>query len=102
MELTSLIIYGLAIWRVSSLFVNEQGPYNIFHNIRNWIGVTYDGREIVKFWPQLFSCVWCMSIWMSIIWMVARHFFPLYVYWGSIPLALSAVAILVEKMVRIL
>jgi hypothetical protein len=62
-----LFLYGLAVWRISSLLVHEDGPYAIFRRIRE----ASKGFEV--FW-QLFQCVWCTSVWIGggvlILWFI--------------------------------
>lgn len=58
----------LAVWRVSSLLVNELGPYDIFAKLRALLGVTYDEYTNCKAQglAALFCCIWCCSIWVSL------------------------------------
>ena len=98
--MNTTIILTLATWRISSLLVNEMGPYDIFETLRYRLGVRYDERsvrygnnEIAK----LFVCVWCLSVWVGSAWATL---------WGinenmakilALPFALSAGAVVVEK-----
>lgn len=45
------LIFGLAVLRISLLFTRDTGPYGIFEKLR--------GRS------ELFSCVYCISVWIS-------------------------------------
>lgn len=95
------VIFGLATWRLSSLLVNEAGPFNVFVDLREMIGITHDdeGNPIMYpkgFLPELFKCVWCMSVWVGIFATLLLPFFALI----AIPLALSAVAIIVDAFVN--
>jgi len=119
----TLIVLGLAAWRLSSLLVDEEGPFLIFLRLRLLIGVgyvvneqvvekedtidlakngdlnnyhTYFKNELAK----LLSCVWCTSVWVA-FGMIAAH--KLLSGWPAeafelsvIILAVSAVAILLE------
>lgn len=58
-----LIANGLATWRISSLILYETGPFRIFLRIRTWIGVYKPGE--VKGLRELFSCMWCLSVWVA-------------------------------------
>lgn len=109
MDIANVLIYGLAVWRISSLLVNEEGPWGIFSRYRKWLeiehifpGAVASGYLQVpdRFFPQIFSCVWCMSIWMAIAVSVCRYFFSAPTFYVCLTLALSAVAILVERVAR--
>lgn len=96
MTAMQFIIYGLAVWRVSSLLVHEQGPFNVFTKIRELAGIQHDtdGKVWIipsNFFAQVLSCVWCVSLWVSFV----------FIFEGiSTVLALSAMAILIERAVR--
>lgn len=59
------ILIGLATWRIASLLVNEDGPFNVFLQFRHLLGLDKIG-EIKGFLPTLFGCVWCISIWTAV------------------------------------
>lgn len=63
------ILAIFALWRLSNLLVNERGLFAIFERIRNALGrVDYDEYSNPVYpneLSHLFSCVWCMSIWVS-------------------------------------
>lgn len=105
MEAISFLIYGLAVWRISSLLVNENGPFNIFRWVRSKAGVMYDlDWNLIgvqhKFFAELLSCVWCCSLYVAIGILIGRFYFSQITYYVCMGLALSALAILFEKWVR--
>lgn len=57
-----MIAIGLAGWRIASLLVQEAGPWHVFEWLRHRVGIREVG-EPEGFFPELLSCVWCMSIW---------------------------------------
>lgn len=57
------VLLSLATWRLSSLITHEDGPFSMFEWIRRKAGVVH-GRELTGL-ATLFSCVWCMSIWIG-------------------------------------
>jgi hypothetical protein len=65
MNLAGVVLLGLATWRISSLLVNEDGPFYMFHRLRQWMGV-YEAGEMRQT-ALLFSCVWCMSVWVALV-----------------------------------
>ena len=60
-----LLLVGLSTWRVSSLLIREDGPWSIFNRLRAWAGV-YRPGEVTPL-AELFSCVWCVSVWVACI-----------------------------------
>lgn len=57
------IIITMAIWRITSLFVNEVGPFKMFERIRTFLNTR------LKF-TRLFintDCMWCLSVYISFI-----------------------------------
>jgi hypothetical protein len=76
----------LATWRISSLLVNEDGPFEIFDTIR----VVFDRLKV-------FQCLWCTSVWIGTIVTVGYFFNPTLTTWILLPFTISAGAILVDK-----
>jgi hypothetical protein len=104
--MTSLIflILALATWRVSSLLTQEPGPFHIFEKMRKQLGIVHDdsGRPIMipgKFLPELFSCVWCLSIYVGFWWFLMWSLWPPFL-WVAIVFALSGAAVIFDKFVR--
>lgn len=102
MELTSLLIFGLATWRISSLLVNEAGPGNVFLKLRNLFGFSHDkskNKAIIPdgFFGELFSCIWCCSLWVGLGWTGIYSFFPILALVLAAPFAFSTVAVLVQN-----
>jgi hypothetical protein len=98
MNLPTLLILGLATWRISSMIVQEAGPFHIFTKLREKTGIIHDPDEEIlqipdRFFAGIFSCVWCCSIYLGIFWTVAWLLWPGMVYL-ALPFALSALAIL--------
>lgn len=82
-----LLVAGLATWRISSLLLYEAGPLDVFLRVRSLAA-----RR--SFTAQLFSCMYCLSLWVAVPCAVAA----LTDYWvAMLPLALSAMAIMVNR-----
>ncbi len=98
------VILALATWRLSSLLVNESGPWALFAHLRYLAGVRYNGETLhVEATNQLagaFACIWCMSVWVGLFWWLVWTQWPALTWWGAFPLALSAGAILADRLVR--
>lgn len=65
-----LVLLSLASWRLTSLIVQEDGPFDIFIKIRLWLGVAYDqnsqpyGKNVIA---RGILCMWCASVWVSFV-----------------------------------
>lgn len=92
----------LATWRISSLFVSEAGPWNILAKFRHWVGIREDERGQsygLNVLAGALSCIWCFSVWAG-LGLAALHWLsPMLAFWLSLPLALSAAAIIIGKMI---
>jgi uncharacterized protein DUF1360 len=88
--LLHLTILALATWRISSLLVNEDGPYQMLAEFRS---------RVIKY-TRLLECVWCVSLWIAGFMTIAYYFVPLYAIWIMLPFALSAGAILIDRIVN--
>ena len=91
-------LVSLAVWRVSSLFAREEGPFDLFLRIRLLAGVKFDksSEEIGTNWlSKGILCVWCNSIWFSVIgaFLLTQNA----LWWLITLLALSTVATIVDK-----
>ena len=102
MNALHLIILALATWRLSSFLTAEEGPYNILSKLRAKVGVRYSGEIVVAHGElaKLFSCTWCLSVWIGAIASVAYYYLREPIVWIALPLALSAAAIIVGKFVE--
>ena len=96
------LILALATWRLSSLLVNEDGPWDLLAKLRKLIGIYYDersepqGKNVVA---QAMICVWCISVWVGLFMTVMYSLAPFTVVL-MLPFALSTVAIIIEEFVN--
>lgn len=105
MDWFTVLLFGIATWRISSLIVHEAGPWSVFRKLRERAGIVHDeqGEPIVipdGFFPGLLSCVWCSSIWVAAGLMLAWLLLPMFIGLFAAVMVFSAVAILMEKVVR--
>ena len=89
-----IVIVGLAAWRVSSLIVHEDGPWDVYERLRERLGANRDDDRGTM--QRALSCVWCVSVWCVP---------PLYVVHGAAPLvtamlAAMAVAVVADSTIR--
>ncbi len=78
----------LATWRITHLFVSEDGPGDLIVRIRRRLGRSFLGR--------LMDCFQCLSIWVAapVACFVTRSFPEAVMVW----LALSGAACLLERL----
>ena len=90
-----LILFSLAVWRLSSLLVHEDGPFAIFRRFREEL----ERRGSELFWALL-QCVWCTSVWVGtgliLFWMVA----PTVARPFAIVMSASAVSIIIQTWIE--
>lgn len=90
-------LVSLAVWRASSLFAREEGPFDLLLHLRILLGTKFDvnSEEIGTGWiSKGILCVWCNSIWFGVLGalLLAQNFVQYLVFL----LALSAVAIIID------
>jgi len=96
-----ILLFGLATWRISSLLAAEAGPFDIFDKLRRLVGVTYDEAGVLCCKNVLatgVTCLWCNSVWVGAGLALLAWLWP-EAYWLALPLALSAITILVQEAV---
>ena len=99
------LILSFATWRLSSLLAtpDDDGPWEMFLRFRRFAGVEYDENTGYYFGTNEFSkgliCVWCVSFWIGLGLGLLYYFFGDWIVWFSLPFALSAAAIIVERIV---
>lgn len=85
------LVVGLSAWRLAALLVLEEGPFDVFERLRNFI---IKPGPIEGFFPKVFSCVWCMSVWTALISYALLLVEPIIV----ILLAAAAIAVIVQRL----
>jgi hypothetical protein len=92
------VITAIAVWRISSLFARERGPFNLFGRIRKQIYIRTVYNSLVgKLFITLNDgvvCVWCNSVWFASVFAIplSGNIFE----WFINTLALSGLAIIIE------
>jgi len=80
-----------------------MGPGNVLEKLRYWVGVRYGddfSRYGVNIIAEAFTCMWCLSVWVSMVIAMCFYLFPAATGWLAMPLALSAAAIIVDRIVN--
>lgn len=81
------ILSALAVWRLTHLLAEEDGPWDLIVRLRTKLGAGILGR--------LMDCFFCLSLWLSLpiaIWL-SNGWIGLLLHWQ----ALSGAACLLEK-----
>ena len=103
MSVTNFLILILAVWRISSLLVNEDGPFDVLGHMRHRLGVRFDeysqpyGENELA---QALTCTWCTSIWVGFVIAALYAAAPTAVLICSLPFALSAGAIVADGVIH--
>ena len=58
MNIYSLGIAVLAVWRITHLFAEEDGPFQLVARLRKKLGA--------GFWGSLMDCFNCLSLWVAL------------------------------------
>jgi len=110
-----IAILVLAVWRLSSLLADEDGPFDFLEKLRTWFWIRErdgerlvappptDGRSIIarlyittkKTLADGMLCRWCSSVWFGIIFTGIYFIWP-GVTWIAFPFALSTLSIMVD------
>lgn len=101
MTFTELLIYGAATWRIASIITQECGPFHIFINLREKVGIIHDEECVPIAWPdtffgELLSCVWCSSIWVALFWGIMIFLSPALSLKIATIFAFSTVAVMIN------
>lgn len=103
-SVVSLLILVLACWRLTSLLVRESGPFKMFTRFRHLVGVrTVEGSSTsygMNIIAETLSCDWCCSVWIGTALTIAYAIEPSLTVMASLPFALSAGAIIVERILN--
>lgn len=61
-DLWPFLLTGLAIYRVSGMLVDEDGPFHLFFRWRQ-----FAWKNLPSWVGQGFSCFYCLSFWASLL-----------------------------------
>ena len=95
-----LVFLGIVCWRLTSLLVREDGPFDIFAKLRKFAGVSYDdysrpvGNNV---FAKGLICVWCTSVWIGLALAWASEYSVNILTYIGVTLVLSALAILLDE-----
>jgi hypothetical protein len=87
MDPVRLLVSGLAVWRITHLLAEEDGPWDVVVSLRQRIQSAWLGRML--------DCFYCLSVWVTIpfaVW-TANGWLESVILWPAI----SGAAILLER-----
>lgn len=102
------LLYALATWRIANMLVAEDGPSHVFYRLRYRLGVRCIDSKCYeryadppdRFLPSLFLCIWCMSVWIAGMWLLAAAVWRKGTDFLATLSALSAVACLLDGVMQ--
>ena len=94
LDLMTFVLLALAVYRLSHMVTNEEGPFELFATLRDALGgnqqATWVGRGIV--------CFLCVSFWVGLLGAVALWFWQVVaVQFVVYALALSGATLAFKK-----
>jgi len=103
MTLAQVLVFGLATWRIASLLADEEGVFNFFEKIRQWIGIVYESDQVHRYGKNELAknvlCTWCNSLFIGGFWMILYLWVGKWALYAAAPFAFSTISIWVEKRV---
>lgn len=91
----SFLIISFAVWRLSSLLYDEDGPWLIFKQMRKWIKSHEHKGSLIS---DALKCFWCLSIWVALPFATYESEGRIYAFF-TYTLAYSALAIVIDKVI---
>lgn len=125
MTLTTFLIVALAVFRLTILISQDDGPFDLCWRLRDYVKNEWpaqpvtiiDGYNYWGFRPSLrvrastssaygemdswqfrgLTCPYCVSFWIGIVVALAWYILPVLTVLVCVPLALSGVTVVIEK-----
>lgn len=98
MDSVTVIVGVLATYRLTRFLLYDAGPLRLAERLRDRAGVgRYDENGKQRALADLFSCTWCMSVWVGAGIAVLLYFAPHVGPWLCTPFALSSGAGLLKE-----
>lgn len=92
---------AIATWRLSHMFLNENGPFKVFRRVRIALGVVYYSNDddsdaansVLTAKYEITTCIWCLSMWVGGLVAAALWMWPGVFVWFLMPYVFSAFAV---------
>ena len=92
MTLVEFLVLALATWRVSSMLVEEDGPFECLEKLRHWLGVRYDEQSYAygeNELAKMLTCIWCVAPFVGLFWAIFWLALPKAAFVAALPFALT-------------
>lgn len=96
-SILDILMLGLAVSSSAYIIRHTSGPFDVFTKLREHLGFAeYDitdaegnvvgtGEYVPeRFMPKLVDCMWCLSTWLAVIFMILHEYLPFFVQWFAI------------------
>jgi len=104
-EIRETITLTLVVWRLTSLLVREDGPFDVFAKLRMFLGVRFNQASQmygVNVLSRGIICFWCCSMWVSLaVALFASYSVNIHTFIAAV-LVLSSLAILLDNLIAFL
>lgn len=63
-----ILVGCVATWRLTHLFLIENGPFRMFRKLRTKLGVEYESDDadvVISYKHEITVCPWCLSVWVG-------------------------------------
>ena len=92
----TLFVQSLATARLLKLLVEEAGPWKVFERFRTFVGIdAYGGHDEDNQLAGLFSCPWCLGLWLALVVFLTYKCIP----WAIYVLAIAELGCLLNTVV---
>ncbi|RKL67718.1 hypothetical protein CR203_10250 [Salipaludibacillus neizhouensis] len=95
-RITHLVIYDKITERFRGKFLEEKEVVNEESGELEWL-ILAKGRGVQKFLGQLFICHWCLSIWVSFVFIGMYWIFPEITIILAFTLSIAAIAAVIDE-----
>jgi hypothetical protein len=93
----TLFVLALAVWRVSNLFANEGGPFDLFAKFRVLVGGSADSNgPASNTFAKGLMCEWCNSVWFGTLITIGYLLNSTITFWVCFALCLSTITIMLK------
>lgn len=98
-----LLLAALATWRLTHLFLYENGPFKLLRRTREALGVRYydeDSNDVLSAEYEITTCPWCLSMWVGGCIAALLLYSPKMLRAFSLPYALSAITVFIQRLLQ--
>jgi hypothetical protein len=100
--LTRLIVCAIAVYRLAELVVIDDGPFEIFINLRGWLNqASFESKSLRRTLANALTCPHCVGVWFAFVFALSFYFSNIVVDFTILFLAVAGLqSILAGKLGR--